>query len=176
MAEAHRNNRVCIGVIAGAHGVRGQVRIKSYTEDPAGFAAYGPITDEAGNRRFAVTVTGSAKGVVLARIEGVGDRDAAQALRGTRLYVDRAALPEPDDEEVYYHADLIGLSAEDAEGTFLGRVIAVQNYGAGDLLEIEGPDRTEIVVPFTRAVVPLVDLDGGRLVVELPEEVVARPE
>ena len=176
MAEARHGNRVCVGVIAGARGLRGQVRIKSYTEDPAGLAAYGPITDEAGTRRFALTVTGKAKGVVLARIEGVGDRDAAQALRGTRLYVDRAALPEPDEEEVYYHADLIGLSAEDAKGRPLGRVIAVQNYGAGDVLEIEGPDHAVLIVSFTRAVVPVVDLDGGRLVVELPGEIIAKPE
>ena len=167
--------RLCVGVIAGAHGVRGLVKIKSFTDDPANLTAYGPLTDESGARRYQVAVTGRAKGVLLARIEGVGDRDAARALRGARLYVARAALPEPEDEE-YYHADLIGLAVEDRAGAPLGRVAAVQNFGAGDILEIERPDQGTLLVPFTKAAVPLVDPAGGRVVVEPPEETEAQSD
>ncbi len=166
--------RVCLGAIAGAHGVRGQVKIKSFTEDPSDLTAYGPLGDEAGGRRFEIAVTGQAKGLLLARIVGVADREAAQALRGVRLYVDRAALPEPEEAEAFYHADLIGLAAEDAQGEPLGRVAAVENYGAGDFLEIERPEGEALLVPFTQAAVPLVDLEAGRVVVAPPEEVEAR--
>ena len=172
---AAEDERLCVGVIAGAHGVRGLVKIKSFTADPANLTAYGPLTDESGARRYQVAVTGRAKGVLLARIEGVGDRDAARALRGARLYVARAALPEPEDEE-YYHADLIGLAVEDRAGAPLGRVAAVQNFGAGDILEIERPDQGTLLVPFTKAAVPLVDPAGGRVVVEPPEETEARSD
>ena len=172
---AAEDERLCVGVIAGAHGVRGLVKIKSFTDDPANLTAYGPLTDESGARRYQVAVTGRAKGVLLARIEGVGDRDAARALSGTRLYVARAALPEPEDEE-YYHADLIGLAVEDRSGAPLGRVAAVQNFGAGDILEIERPDRGTLLVPFTKVAVPLVDPAGGRVVVEPPEETEAQSD
>ncbi len=170
---AAEDERLCVGVIAGAHGVRGLVKIKSFTDDPANLTAYGPLTDESGARRYQVAVTGRAKGVLLARIEGVGDRDAARALSGARLYVARAALPEPEDEE-YYHADLIGLAVEDRAGAPLGRVAAVQNFGAGDILEIERPDQGTLLVPFTKAAVPLVDPASGRVVVEPPEETEAQ--
>ena len=172
---AAEDERLCVGVIAGAHGVRGLVKIKSFTDDPANLTAYGPLTDESGARRYQVAVTGRAKGVLLARIEGVGDRDAARALSGARLYVARAALPEPEDEE-YYHADLIGLAVEDRAGAPLGRVAAVQNFGAGDILEIERPDQGTLLVPFTKAAVPLVDPAGGRVVVEPPKETEAQPD
>ena len=162
--------RICLGVITGAHGVRGLVRIKSFTAAPGDIAAYGPLDDEAGTRRFEVAVKGEAKGAVLAALAGVQDRNAAEALKGTRLYVDRAALPPPQDEEEYYHADLIGLRAEDATGRNLGRVVAVHNFGAGDLLEIERPDGTELLLPFTKAAVPSVDIAAGRLTVEPPED------
>ncbi len=165
------SNRICLGVIAGAHGVRGLVKIKCYTEAPGDIAAYGPLSDEAGTRRFEIAVKGMAKGAVLAGIAGIDDRDAAQALKGTRLYVDRAALPAPSEEETYYHADLVGLVAEDREGGRIGRVAAVHNFGAGDLLEIERDDGgPEDLVPFTKAAVPEVDLDAGRLVIEPPVE------
>jgi 16S rRNA processing protein RimM len=170
-----RPERVCVGAVAGAHGVRGLVRIKTFTERPEDLTAYGPITDEAGQRVFEVTVTGRVKGGLLARIGGVADRYAAQALRGVRLYVARAAMPAPEAEE-YYHADLIGLAAEDRDGRSLGRVSAVYNFGAGDMLEIERAEGESLLLPFTRAVVPVVDLEAGRLVVEPPEEVVAGPE
>lgn len=144
--------------------MRGLVRVKPFTEDPDAIAAYGPVEDETGTRRFDLTVTGRVKGMVLARLDGVTDRDAAEALKGVRLYVARAALPAPD-EESFYQADLVGLRVESVDGAEVGRVKAVQNYGAGDLLEI-APDRgASFFLPFTRAAVPVVDLDGGRVVI-----------
>lgn len=166
--------RVCLGVMVGAHGVRGLVKVKSFTEVPADVAAYGAVSDDSGRRQWQLEVVGPAPGksddVVLARVAGVEDRDAAQALHGTRLYVGRAALPAPDEEE-FYHADLIGLRVEDAEGRLLGIVRAVENHGAGDVLEVEGAEGSARLLPFTRTVVPLVDIAGGRLVAAPPVEV-----
>ena len=168
--------RVLVGVVAAAHGVRGLVKVKSYTAVPADIAAYGPLADETGRRRVGLHVMSAAgAGTLICRIDGVDDRDAAEALKGLRLYVDRAALPPPDAEE-YYHADLIGLAAELPDGTPFGRVVAVHNHGAGDILEIERlaeglAGRPPVVdLPFTRAVVPVVDIAGGRVVVDPPPE------
>ena len=158
---------VCVGAVAGAHGVRGLVRLKSFTEEPDGIVTYGPLWDERGERRFVVTVTGQAKGQLLARIEGIADRDAAEALKGTRLYVPRDALPETDEDE-YYFNDLIGLDADAADGIRFGTVRAVHEFGAGPLLEIALEAGGTAMVPFTKAAVPTVDLAGGRLVVEPP--------
>jgi 16S rRNA processing protein RimM len=173
-------DQVCLGVMVGAHGVRGLVKVKSFTEDPAAVAAYGPVSDAAGRRRWNLQVTGPAPGkspdVVLVRVEGVKDRDAAQALHGTELYVGRETLPALAEDETFYHADLIGLQVEDAAGQSLGRVKAVENYGAGDVLEIAGADGRSLMLAFTKAAVPLVDLAGGRLVVALPEEVEVPPQ
>lgn len=167
--------RVCVGVVKGAHGVRGLVRVKPFTEVPEDIAAYGPLGDESGEKLYRLTVSGRAKDTLLVRIEGIGDRDQAQALAGTRLYVARAALPKVEEAETFYHADLIGLRAEDREGRPLGRVKAVHNFGAGDILELEGgPDGADAMVPFTRAAVPLVDLDGGRVVIEPPAMIEAQ--
>lgn len=159
--------RICVGVITGAHGVRGAVRIKSFTANPADMAAYGPVSDESGARCFDLCVTGAAKGVILAKIEGFADRDAAQALKGLRLYVPRSALPEPEANE-FYHRDLIGLRAELTDGTVLGEVTALQNYGAGDILEVLGGEGPPLLVPFTGEVVPVVDIEGGRIVIDPP--------
>lgn len=160
---------ICVGAIVGAHGVRGAVKVKSFTATVGDIVAYGPLSDEAGKRRFVLKAIGQARGAVLATIEGVADRDQAEALRGTRLYVDRARLPEPAEEE-YYHADLIGLGVEDRTGKPLGVVRAVHNHGAGDMLEIGQADGGVTLLPFTRAVVPVVDLRGGRVVVDPPAE------
>ncbi len=165
--------RVLVGMIAGAHGVRGEVRIRSFTDDPAAVAAYGPLSDESGQRRFALTVTGRSKGGVIARLQGVADRTAAEALKGLRLYVPRSALPAPAADE-YYRVDLIGLRAELADGTSFGRITDVQNYGAGDLLEIERPDGATELLPFADRTVPLVDVAAGRVVVDPPVYVEAR--
>ena len=169
------DRKVCIGAIAGVHGVRGLVRIKSFTDAPEDVAAYGPVTDAAGARRFIIEAKGMVRGMVLAHIDGVDDRDAADRLRGTELYVDRDVLPAPETDE-FYHMDLIGLDVETRDGARLGKVKAVQNYGAGDILEVARDDGGIDMLPFTHAVVPEVDLTGRRLVVEPPYEVTVRPD
>lgn len=168
-----RTGRICVGVITTAHGVRGLVRIKPFTADPAAVTAYGPVGDEARGRRFAVTLLNRHKDQWIARIDGVDSRDAAELLRGTGLYVDRAALPETDDEDEFYHADLIGLAAVLADGTVLGRVRAVHDFGAGDLIELAAEDGRILTLPFTRTAVPVVDLAGGTITVAPPDEVEA---
>ena len=163
------DTRICVAAIAGAFGVRGDVRLKSFCAEPEALAEYGPLATEDGARRFTVTVTGRIKGGLSARLSGVTSKEAADALRGTRLYAPRDALPSlPDDE--FYHADLIGLAVADTGGAELGHVRAVLNHGAADLLEVHGPGRkTTVLVPFTRAIVPTVDLAAGRIVVDPPE-------
>ena len=165
--------RILVGAIAGAHGLRGQVRIKSFTDDPAAVAAYGPVSDESGEKRFDLIVTGRIKGGVIARIHGIADRSAAEALRGLRLYVPRSVLPNPAEGE-YYWADLIGLRADLADGTCYGRVKDVQDYGAGGILEVERFDGTTELLPFTDRLVPIVDLVAGRVVVDPPTYTEAR--
>jgi 16S rRNA processing protein RimM len=145
------------------------VKLRSFTAEPGAIAAYGPLTDATGTRRIALTLLAPD----LARIEGVADRDAAQALTGTQLYVARAALPPPEEDE-YDLSDLIGLAAVTAAGASLGEVRAVEDHGAGPFLVLAGPP--ERLVPFTRAAVPVVDLPARRLVVAPPEEILVRPE
>ncbi|MBE2275764.1 MAG: 16S rRNA processing protein RimM [Rhodobacteraceae bacterium] len=161
-------DRICVGAIAGAFGVQGEVRLKSYCAEPSDIAAYGPLYASDG-RRFTLRLTRPVAGGLGARVSGVATREEAEALKGTELYVDRSRLPAlPDDE--FYHADLVGLSARDPGGAEIGRVISVQNHGAGDLLEIAVPDRAgSLLVPFTRAAVPTVDLGRRLVIVDLPE-------
>ena len=162
-------DRICVGAIAGAFGVRGEVRLKSFTADPAAIAAYSPLTSEDGTRSFAITLDRPVKGGFAARLSGVTSKEAADALQGTRLYARRDQLPSlPDDE--YYHADLIGLTVLDTGGAELGQVKAVLNHGAGDLLEIHGPGlKATVLLPFTRAAVPTVDLAAGRIIADPPD-------
>jgi 16S rRNA processing protein RimM len=162
------DRRILLGQITIAHGIKGEVIVRSYTSDPADIAAYGPLTDKEGARPLALTVIrDTGKGVVV-RIKGVSDRNAAEALKGRELYVDRAKLPKASDAE-YYHADLVGLEAFTGDGKPFGRVTAVQNFGAGDLLEIKLSDGRDIeFIPFTNACVPQVDLALGRLTVAPP--------
>ena len=148
------------------------VRIKSFTAVPEDVARYGPVEDESGRRRFTLEILGAVKGVLLARIAGIDDRDQAEALRGLRLYLPRAALPAPDEEE-YYHADLVGLTAVLPDGTPIGQVRAIHDFGAGDVIEIARPEAPPALVPFTRAIVPVVDLAAGRLVVDPPPGLLA---
>jgi 16S rRNA processing protein RimM len=156
--------RICVGAIVGAHGVAGAVRIKSFTTAPADIARYGPVGDEAGTRSFALDIVGVRPDCVIARIAGVADRGAAAALAGTRLYVARARLPANGPEE-YYHADLLGMTAERAAGGCLGTVVAVHTIGGGEVLEIARAGGPAAMVPFTRAAVPEVDVAARRLVV-----------
>jgi 16S rRNA processing protein RimM len=168
--------RVCLGVIAAPHGVKGLVRVKSFTAAPEAIAGYGPLEDEDGTK-LALALVGAAKGVLVMRVAGVADRDAAERLRGRRLYLPRTALPAPAADE-YYHADLIGLVAELRDGTVLGRVRAVHDFGAGDSIEIARAGAASVLVPFTRAAVPEIAIQAGRIVVDPPEGVLtpARPD
>lgn len=163
-------DRICIGAIAGAFGVTGEVRLKSFCSVPSDIAGYGPVQNEAGTRQFHLVLTRPVAGGLGARIAGVDTRDAAEALRGTSLFVARDRLPSlPDDE--FYHTDLIGLQAFDPGGALLGQVIAVHNHGAGDILELSAAGHgSALLLPFTKAIVPTVDLAAGRLVVDPPEE------
>lgn len=161
-----KDDWVCLGVIGRPHGVRGQVRIRPYTGDARAISAYGPLTDRKSGREFKVSVVNVAKGMVTAQIEGVTDRDQAADLTGIELWVARTALPDTEDEEEYYHHDLVGLAAFDKDGAALGEVVGIENYGAGDLLEFRTPQGREVMVPFTRRCVPVVDLDAGRVVID----------
>ncbi|MGB0750057.1 MAG: ribosome maturation factor RimM [Magnetospiraceae bacterium] len=162
------SGRICLGVITGAHGLRGQVRVTSFTDVPEDVAALGPLWDDAGSRQFTLHLTGgAAKGRLLATVDGVRDRTAAEALKGTSLFVDRDVLPPPDENE-YFYSDLIGLSADLVDGTVLGTVRAVYDFGAGDVVEVEQPDGALVLVPFTEAAVPDVDLAAQRLVIDPP--------
>jgi 16S rRNA processing protein RimM len=160
---------ICIGAIAGSFGVSGEVRLKSFCSEPTDIAAYGPLKTEDG-REFSVTLTRPVSGGLGARIKGITTKEQADALRGTSLFVPRDRLPSlPDDE--YYHADLIGLAAHDTGGTLIGTVTAVYNHGAGDILEISPTGhKSALLLPFTMAIVPNVDLTAGRIVVDLPED------
>lgn len=161
--DANKSARVLLGAIAGAHGVRGEFRVKTFTAAPENIAAYGPLETEDG-RAVVLKIVRILKGdLVIARSPAVSTREAAEALRGTRLYAARAALPAPDEDEFYYE-DLVGLEAVDERGGALGRVVAVHDFGAGDLIEIGGAGRARMI-PFTRAAVPAVDLSAGRLVI-----------
>ena len=168
-AGESRAKTVCLGRIVGAHGVRGIVRVQSYAANPDDLTAYGALSDASGARRFAVSVTGHVKGLLLARIEGVDDRNAAEALRGTDLHIARAALPPTEGEE-FYHVDLLGLRAENADGDALGRVSAIHDHGAGPIVEIQPPDGPSTLVPFTREHVPAIDIEAGRMVVVVAAE------
>jgi 16S rRNA processing protein RimM len=163
-------DRICIGAIAGAFGIAGEVRLKSFCSQPEDIAAYGPLFTEDGARQFRITLTRPVAGGFGARIAGITTREQADALRGTSLFIDRAKLPSlPDDE--FYHADLIGLDAIDTGGETLGKVVAVHNHGAGDIIEISSNrHKSALLLPFTKEIVPNVDIGAGRLIVDLPEE------
>ncbi len=168
-AGAGTDARICVGEIVAAHGVRGAVKVRSFTAVPKDLTAYGPVTDEAGRRRFQLVVAGMTKGGLICHLAGVGDRDAAAGLKGTRLYVARAALPAPADADEFYHADLIGVRVESRTGALLGRVRAVYDFGAGDVLDVTVADGGKsVILPFTKALVPDVDLAAGRLVAMPP--------
>jgi 16S rRNA processing protein RimM len=168
--------RVCIAQIGAAHGVRGELRLKSFTEDPLSVTRYGPLETEDGKRRFEIETARLAKDMLVVRLKGVADREAAERLTNLRLYVARERLPEPADNEFYY-ADLVGLAAVTADGTPLGTVKTLHNFGAGDLLEIEPVSGgNTLLLPFTAAVVPVVDIKGGKVVITPPDEVAVQGE
>jgi len=166
--------RILLGVVAAPHGVRGLVRIRSFTEDPMAIASYGPLSDETGRKMYRVEALSAVKGAVLARIEGVADRTAAEALRGLRLYVERSALPATAERQ-WYEADLIGLSAVGRDGRDWGKVLAFHDFGAGLTMEISGGEasRSSLMLPFTDEAVPEIDVDGGKVLVDPPAGVLS---
>jgi len=162
--------RICVAQIGGAHGLLGEVKLKSFTADPMAVSNYGPLTTEDGSASFEIETLRAAKGHLVARFRGVGDRSAAERLANLRLFVPRERLPPPAADE-FYHADLIGLRAVTADGTEIGTVAAVHDFGAGDILELRPQaGGTTMMVPFTAAFVPSVDIAGGRIVVAPPED------
>jgi 16S rRNA processing protein RimM len=163
-------DKVCVARIGAAHGVRGAVKLWTFTEDPFAVKEYGPLSTKDGARQFEVTSARAAKDHLVATFKGVATREEAERLNGIELYIPRDKLPATDDDE-YYHADLIGLAAVTAAGEPLGRVIAIHNFGAGDIIEIAPPAGTTILLPFSNAVVPAVDIACGRVVIEFPAQI-----
>jgi 16S rRNA processing protein RimM len=168
---------ILMGAIAGVHGVKGEVKVKSFTDDPLAIAAYGPLFDDAG-RRFELNLSSKAAkdAIVIARIAGIADRNAAEALKGRRLYAPREALPELPEPDEFYAADLLGLGVEDAAGRKLGTVADLQDHGAGPVLTVEGGPEGAFDLPFADRFVPVVDLAARRIVVALPEDFFAPAE
>ena len=165
---------VCVGVVTKPKGVRGAVRVKSFTAEPSDITAYGPLHDGPGGPPIELESCEIHGDMIVARVTGVADRDAAEALRGKRLYVPRAALPEAGEDE-YYHTDLVGLAVELADGARFGTVHALHDFGAGGILEVARDDGETLMLPFTRNAVPEVDIAGGRVVVAPPDETFAEP-
>ena len=160
---------VLLAAVIGAQGLKGAVKAKIFTETPEALAAYGPLHDAAGRRFEIVDLRPGKPGEAVLTFAGITDRSAAEALKGTELFVARAHLPETAAEE-FYHADLIGLEAQDGEGRVLGRVTAIHNYGASDVLEIVRADGDSVLLAFTKETVPTIDLGNGRIVVAVPED------
>src|SRR6266853_2362558 len=169
--------RVLLGVVAAPHGVRGLVRIRSFTEDPMAIASYGALSDETGKKQYRVEALSAVKGAVLARIEGVTDRTAAEAVRGLRLYVERRALPTTGEQE-WYEADLIGLAAVGRDGRDWGKVLAFHDFGAGRTMEVSGgsTSRNSVMLPFTDEAVPEIDVAGGKVLIDPPAGLLAGGE
>ena len=159
-------DRICVAQIGAAHGLRGEVKLRSFTQDPVAVASYGPLESEDGSRRFEIEALRPSKDHFVASLKGIGDRDAAEKLTNVRLYVTRDRLPPVEDDETFYHADLVGLAAVTPDGAALGTVTAILNFGAGDLVEIKPDGGGEpLMVPFTDAAVPEIDLAARRMVV-----------
>jgi 16S rRNA processing protein RimM len=162
--------QICVARIGAAHGVRGAVKLWTFTEDPMAVMQYGPLATKDGARKFEVANAREANGHLVATLKGVATREDAERLNGIELYIPRDKLPATERDE-YYHADLIGLAAVDAAFEPIGRVIAIHNFGAGDIIEIAPAHGATMLLPFTNAVVPTVDLALGRVVIELPREI-----
>ena len=159
------DKRICLGAIVGVHGIRGEVKVKSFTEVPEDIDQYGIVENEAGTRKFEIKVVGHSKELLRVKIKGLDDRNEAMSLKGTGLYVNKDVLPELEEEE-FYHTDLIGLEARDENNQFFGEVIGVYNFGAGDMLDIKtGETRQSEMIPFTKAYVPTVNIKEGYIIV-----------
>jgi len=161
--------------IGAAHGIRGEVRVKSFTDDPLSFADYGPLFTQDRAQRFDVVRARVQKTVVITKFKGIEDRNAAEALNGTDLFVERDQLPQPEEDEFYYE-DLTGAEVRDPDGSVLGKIVSVQDFGAGDLLEVRPQRGASFYIPFTREFVPVVDLDSGFVETDLPEDYLSDPK
>lgn len=162
--------RICVAQIGGAHGIRGEVKLKSFTADPMAVKDYGVLTSEDGSAHFTIETLRPAKGHLVARFRGVDDRNAAERLTNIKLFIPRERLPPPAPDE-FYHADLVGLAAVTGDGTVFGTVVAIHDFGAGVILELRpSAGDTTILLPFTDAFVPTIDIAGGRIVVAPAEE------
>ena len=161
------NDRICVAQIGAAHGIRGELRLRSFTQDPAAVTSYGPLESEDGRQRFEIEALRPAKDHFVVRLKGVADRDAAEKLTNLRLYVSRDKLPPIDEDDTFYHADLVGLAAVTQDGAPLGTVTAVLNFGAGDILEIKPASGENLLVPFTETAVPEIDM-AARVMVVVP--------
>jgi 16S rRNA processing protein RimM len=171
-----QSTRILLAHVAGAHGIRGELLLKTYTGAPEDIAAYGPLSDQAGHKQYSLKVVRVTPKGVIARIKGVDNRNAAEAMKSTALYVLRSKLPKPDEDEFYF-TDLIGLAAVDEEGAVIGMIDRVLDFGAGTILEIKltGQTKTELV-PFTKTCVPTIDLPAGKVTVIMPETVLGEEE
>lgn len=161
-------NLILLGTIGAPHGVKGEVRIKAFTGDPMAIGDYGPLSDQQG-RRFEIAALRPAKEVVIARLKGVTSREAAETLAGLNLFVAREKLPQPEDEDEFLQADLVGCAVVGPDGAVLGAITAVVNFGAGDLLDVETPDGRSVLLPFTKAFAPGVDIAARRVDARPPE-------
>jgi 16S rRNA processing protein RimM len=173
--SAQKTDDILLAIIGAPHGVRGELRVKSFTEEPEGFAEYGPLHDAKG-RVFNVEMTRVSKSVVITRFAEIRSREDAEAVNGIELFVAREALPETDDPDEFYLDDLIGLSVVSADGVALGEVKAVHDFGGGDILEIQFRNGKTELLPFTREVVPEIDLDAGTLTLVMPGEIGAEEQ
>jgi 16S rRNA processing protein RimM len=170
-------DRIRVARIGAAHGIRGEVKVWSFTQDPLAVANYGPLETEDGARRFEIETARPAKDHLVARLKGIADRNAAETLRNTDLYVPRDRLPPIEEADTFYHADLVGLAAVGQDGAALGTVTGIHNFGAGDLIEIEpGAGGERLLLPFNETTVPTIDLAAGRIVVVPPAVIEAKEE
>lgn len=158
--------KICLGAIVGVHGIRGEVKVKSFSDDEKNLVRYGEVCDECGNKTFSLKIVGHSKDLLRVKIKGVDDRTTAETLIGTGFYIKRNSLPELKDDE-FYHTDLIGLNAQNKNGDILGKVNALYNFGAGDILEVRLNDNSLEMVPFTSAFVPEINIKNGYIIVEM---------
>ncbi|MDR1026017.1 MAG: ribosome maturation factor RimM [Lactobacillus sp.] len=157
-------NKICLGVITGVHGIKGEVKVKSFTEIPEDIDQYGQVESQDGSKKFDIKVVGNSKELLRVKIKGVDDRNAAESLKGTEFYVSRDLLPDLDEEE-FYHTDLIGLNVKSPDGEVIGKVLALYNFGAGDLIEIKfNSDNKVEMIPFTLAYVPEINIKDAIIV------------
>ena len=174
-ARGKTATHVCVGTISSPHGLSGEIRINSYMANPDDIAAYGPLADTSGERRFEIKIVGRSRNQLIARIARINDRNAAEALKGVELFLPRSKLPKLEENE-FYHKDLIGLRAELDNGHSLGTVRAIHDYGAGVMIELMGGVQNGLMVPFNKAVVPMIDVDGGRIMIDPPDGLLEPPE